>query len=211
MIEQVKISRISDTCPTLPRSGNVVAMVGSFAPLHNGHLDAVYSASKALTERGIYVESAVFIPNSDEYLSRKLCDDNTIWTYERRIDKIYASDITHLGVPVFVDDVSGRTVGLEQINNRVPDTIKRHLGFTACQTFFVVGSDQLLSMEAHLENEENRAICVLRPGNLDNVQKYLSLPWVMKALEAERFFITEREDMINDISSSKIRKSVIAD
>lgn len=209
MSEQAKINTLSSSSPVGNRQGNAIVMVGSFAPIHKGHFDAVRAASIALSQRGYPVESVVLTPNSPQYVQRKLPEYHRTWTYERRIQEILRSPaVPHIST--YVDDVSGRSAGLEQINDFVPFTIRRHLGFTACQTHLIVGSDQILSVESHLRNETNRAVCVLRPGTQDYAMEQLDRPWVAEAVEEGRFIIAEREDMENDYSSSAIRQSVVA-
>lgn len=204
MKQHTKINRISESLSTGEREGNALVIVGSFAPIHDGHFDAVQAASTALLERGDTVDSLVLTPNSEEYVRNKISANRDAWSYERRIKGILSRD-PHPATPTYVDDVSGPMAELRQINDYVPHTVRRHLGFTASQTVLVVGSDQLLSMQSHLENEDNRAVCVLRPGSMSQLGDHLGIPWVAKAVEAERFIITERADMENDISSTVIR------
>lgn len=210
MTEQLKINALSDAYSEENRQGNAVVMVGSFAPIHRGHFDAIHAAGSALIGRGIPVESLILTPNSAEYVQNKLPEYHETWTYERRVQKILDQD-SHPRIPTYVDDVSGYRAKYEQINDHVPLTIRRHLGFAANQLYLVVGSDQLLSMESHLEKDESRAICVLRPNNLEEVQQRLELPWVAEAVESRRLIITEREDMENDVSSTAIRRAVAVD
>lgn len=207
MSEQSRIKTVSDTLLEKDRQGSAIVMVGSFAPIHKGHFDAVYAASTALLDRCVEVESIILTPNSAEYVEAKLPDYHQQWTYERRVGRILDQE-PHSYIPTYVDNVSGYTAKHEQINKHVPLTVRRHLGFSASQLYLVVGSDQLLTMESHLNDQANRAVCVLRPDNLDALEEHLELPWVAAAVASDRFIITEREDMKNDISSTAIRKSV---
>ena len=209
MAEISRINTISDVHPESVPQGNAIIMVGSFAPIHRGHFDAIHAASTALLGRGVPVDSLVLTPNSAEYVQRKLPDYHHEWTYERRIQKILEHN-PHPHIPTYVDDISGRTARHEEINPHVPRTIERYLGHSACQIYLVVGSDQILSMEQHLRDDANRAICVLRPNNLADIKERLEIPWVANAVKSERFIITEREDMDNDISSTAIRKTTTA-
>ena len=204
-----RIHSVSETLVSVESDANAVVMVGSFAPIHRGHFDAVRAAVVALQGRGRTVASVVMTPNSKQYLRNKLKDNDGGWTYKRRIQEILRQEPI-LEIPTFVDDISGRLAKAEQINNYVPETVRQQLGFNACQQYLVVGSDQLPSMESHLDNTDNRAVCVLRPGNLERLQEDLSLPWVNEAIESGRFIVTERDDMITDISSTMIRQTFMA-
>jgi len=204
-----KIEKLSDVRIPTEQEGTAVVMVGSFAPVHRGHFDALHAAQTALTTRGLAVGSLVLTPNSPEYVERKLPDYHKTWHYERRIQKVLECD-PHPRVPTYVDDVSGRRAGLNEMNDYVVRTVQQHLGYAATQMYLVVGSDQLLSMQSHLRSEANRAVCVLRPGNLDRIQEHLETPWVAEAVQAERFIITEREDMEHDISSTAARSADLA-
>lgn len=204
MTEMPKIRALSETVLPEGRQGNAVVMVGSFAPIHDGHFDALHSASNALTRQGALVESLILTPNSEEYLNSKLADESNEWPYERRI-KFIRERTPHLVIPTYVDDISGRLAQEKQINNFVPGTIQRQLGFSATQLYFVVGSDQLLSMEEHLTTN-GRAVCVLRPGNMSEVQEQLKIQWLADAAQSDRLIVTERGNMQHDISSTAIRK-----
>ena len=207
-LEQTKINALADIYPQ-ETEGNAVVMVGTFAPVHEGHLDAIRAASSALTDRGLVVGSAVLTPNSSEYVQRKLPDDHQTWTFERRVRAILDHE-PHPSIPTYVDTISGPAAGTEQINRFVPQTVQQYLGHAASEIYLVVGSDQLPSMEAHLEHG-NRAVCVLRPGNMEEVERQRKLPWVEAAVEEGRFIITGRPNMENDISSTAIRRSVAAE
>jgi len=207
MSEIPRIKTLSETLTTDSREGNAVVMVGSFAPIHDGHFDAVHSASAALINRGHSVESLVLAPNSSEYLQNKLAEESDEWPYERRVEYILGRD-PHPTIPTYVDDISARLAQEKQINNFVSETIQRRLGFDALRLYLVVGSDQLLSMEAHLSEGDGKAICVLRPGSMDEVQERLKISWISDATASERLIITERGNMEQDVSSTAIRRSV---
>ncbi len=189
------------------RFGAAVVMVGSFAPIHEGHVDAITSAKRALTSKGVAVETLVIAPNSSEYVVDKLGSEQGGWPYDRRIDRILSLP-TIDRTPTYVDDLSGLAARENQINDYIPHTIEQFLGITPCRLFFVVGSDQLPSMEDHLSNG-GRAVCVVRPG-----REYISDPciesesWAMTALCDERLIVTTRENMRSDVSSTQIREGV---
>ena len=192
--------------PYSKQNGRAVVLVGSFAPVHDGHFDALTSAVKAVERHDTFVEAAMLVPNSDAYLTRKLGSCASEWPYSKRVKTIACRHPEH-EVPTFVDDISGSQIGLGEINLAVPQTIERHLGFTALDTYFIVGSDQLLSMEAHLSGTQNRSVCVLRPGRIDEIKPYLTASWVKESLRAGRLLITTRKNMDTDISSTDCRQN----
>ena len=199
------IQRLSETAsPSNPLNGEAIVMVGSFAPIHPGHLDALDAAYKVLHEQE-QVGSLILVPNSEEYVGDKFDGQNYGWTYQKRVDAI-TQQTNRLPIPASVDDISGLRARHEQINSHVPVTLQQHLGLSASQLFFVVGSDQLVSMETHLATDTNNAVCVLRPGNLDKITEQLEQDWAKRALEERRLVITERANMVEDISSTAIRK-----
>ena len=204
----MNIRKISSLEKPIQSKGSTVVMVGSFAPIHKGHFDAVRAAGNALRERDIELDQIVLTPNNHEYLHRKLVEEGSPWTYDRRITEIMSRDTPITDVPTYVDDVSGRSIGLNEINDRVPHTLSRSLGVAAERLYFITGSDQILSMEAHLADPSKRAICVLRPdGKLDIAHTQLALPWARQAIEEGRYIVTEREDMEVDVSSTAIRRT----
>jgi len=203
------IRKLSMSNPNHANDGSSVVIVGSFAPVHRGHFDAIRAASRAVSEQIEPVGSIILSPNSDEYLARKLRGkgEELSWTYDRRIDAILEQSAPVEGVPTFVDDITGRYIGLEEINFEVPHTLRHSLGLAANRLFFVTGSDQLPSMQLHLQNPDNRSVCVLRPGHMEALNEQLQQDWVVRAVQEGRYIITEREDMVNDISSTNIRRS----
>lgn len=206
-----RIRRIS-TLETVPSSeGSALVVVGSFAPVHDGHFDAVRAAVGAMAERGMAVNSVVMTPNSNEYVWRKLQHEADAWPYERRVQAILARRMPVKGVSAYVDDISGRHVGLDEINDVVPRTLHRHLGLAAERLFFVTGSDQIVTMRAHLARAASRAICVLRPDDgLSAAFAELSEPWAQQAIEEGRYIVTERDNMETDISSTAVRRDLVS-
>lgn len=203
----LEIQRLSDVPPLTDNPGESVVIVGSFAPIHDGHFDAAFSAVEALRLHGRNISSLVFTPNSTEYVRRKLGDDEGGWHYSSRINEI-TKRAQHPSVNTYVDDVSGPKAALREMNEEVLRTVSYKLGTPACRTHLVVGSDQLHSMMPHLDGTSNNAVCVLRPGRTDDLAEKLALPWAQRAVTSERLIITGRQNMENDISSTTIRVQV---
>lgn len=201
------IQLLSEQPPSSPRDeGRAVALVGSFAPVHDGHFDALLSAACAVEQVDDRVEALTLVPNSSAYVRRKLGKIAGLWRFQHRVESILNAEPDH-ETPTYVDDISGARIGLEQINYLAPRTIEERLGFDSTRTYLVVGSDQLLSMEEHLSGTNNRAVCVIRPGRHEEVEPHLRTSWLKAALHDGRFIVTRRANMDYDVSSTDIRDS----
>jgi len=184
---------------------SALIMVGSFAPLHPGQIDAMESAERVLLSIGDSAAGAVFAPNSDSYVSVKLNDTDGKWSFDRRVSHFLGKD-AKLATPVYVDDITGKTPPERSISEEVIDTVSKQLGTKACNAVLVVGSDQILSMKAHIER--NRVICVLRPGYINALYEHENDAWFKDAVYEHRFFITTHMDMASKLSSTAIRENV---
>jgi nicotinic acid mononucleotide adenylyltransferase len=111
-----------------------------------------------------------------------------------------------LSIPVFVDDISGLKAPEKTITEAAIENVERELGIAACQIVLTVGSDQVNSMKRYLI--DNRAVCVLRPGSVDSVDKLKKEDWFRDMVESGRYIITNRENSEVDISSTNIRKTL---
>lgn len=106
----------------------------------------------------------------------------------------------------YVDDVTGLTPPEVSISEEVIDTVSHRLGIKACSLVLVVGTDQIASMQSHLEY--NRAICVLRPGSEAVLQNVVDEDWFKEATSEDRLLLASRENIKVDISSTQIRKQL---
>jgi len=182
---------------------SALVMVGSFAPIHAGHIDAMQSAESAfLKQYNERLIAKVFAPNSDSYVSIKLNDKNGEWNFDKRVSEFDKLD-SEFDITAYVDDITGKNPPEKSISDEVIATVSRKIGIAASKVVLVVGSDQLASMKPHIQN--NRAVCVLRPGSLDVLLKYKDQEWFERAFYDGRYIITTRTDMIKDISSTAIR------
>lgn len=202
----MSIERLSYSCGLEETGGSTLVMVGSFAPVHYGHLDVMKSAERAVNNHVGRVNAAVFAPNSDSYVSIKLNDTLGEWSFDRRIAEFGAIRST-LDAPMFVDDISGLTPPEKSISEEVIKTVSQRLGVLACQAILVVGSDQIASMRPHLET--NRAVCVVRPNYEEHVQEAMRESWLQEAVSKGRYIFTSQEDPDLVISSTAIRNNLV--
>lgn len=199
----MSILRLSDSNKPSIENGVALVMVGSFAPVHEGHFDAIVSAKKALEDLDERVSVVVMSPNSDSYVLKKVGDETGEWNLARRISEFALID-HRLTVPVFVDDFSGLKTPEKTITEAAIENVKKELGIEACRIVLTVGSDQAHSMKPYLDN--NRAVCVLRPGSSDSMDILNGESWFNDAIKNGRYIITNRENTEVDINSTSIRK-----
>jgi nicotinic acid mononucleotide adenylyltransferase len=177
-------------------------MVGTFAPVHEGHFDAMRSAERALAARGEDASAVIFAPNSDSYVSVKLEDTDGTWNITNRIAEFLSRDAGTCS-QAYVDDISGLKPPERSISKTVTDNVHKQLGITAFNSILVVGSDQIASVRPHLDN--NRAICILRPGYADLVNKHFEEDWFLESVKSGRYILAERENSEVDVNSTCIR------
>lgn len=187
------------------RGASGLIMVGSYAPVHEGHFDAMRSAERKLAFQGDDVAGNIFAPNSDSYVLKKLQDDDGVWNFSRRVNEFITRDSGTLSRS-YVDDVTGNTPPERTISEEVISTVSDQLGLRACNLVLVVGTDQITSMQPHLES--NRAICVVRPGYRDKLHDVMSQDWFIDATDRGRLLLTSRENVEVDVSSTAIRRQI---
>ncbi len=181
-----------------------LVMVGSYAPVHDGHFDAMRSAEKRLMAMDD-VAGCVFAPNSDSYVLKKLQDDQGVWNFNRRVDEFVTRESGTVSNS-YVDNITGLVPPERSISEEVIDTVSYSLGVRACNLVLVVGTDQVVSTRPHLEY--NRAICVLRPGSEEILGDVIDEDWFKEATRDGRLLLTSRENVEIDISSTQIRKQL---
>lgn len=197
-----EIKKLSTVTRQIADESVGLVMVGSFAPVHEGHLDAMQSAERALSDNGEKVRASIFTPNSDSYVSIKLNDSKGTWNFQRRVDEFSKLRSSTQG-DSYIDDVTGSTPPERSISEHAIENISAHLGIKVCKLVLVVGTDQIGSMRPYLES--NRAICVLRPGWESVVERHTDEPWFRDAVESGRYIFTDRRNNTTDIQSTVIR------
>lgn len=200
-----EIRKLSEATRSVDNEGVGLVMVGSFAPVHEGHLDAMQSAEEAMLLSGENVLASTFTPNSDSYVSIKLNDLDGAWNFDRRVKEFSRLKST-TERSAYVDDVTGRTPPERSISEHAIENISNRLGIEVCKLVLVVGADQIGSMRPHLES--NRAICVLRPGWEAVVNRHSNESWFLDAVESGRYIFTDRKNNTTDIQSTLMRREL---
>lgn len=174
-------------------------MLGSYAPFHEGHRDAIVSAEAALLESGYEIDSVVIVPHSDDYVQNKIQD--TSWNIDRRILSIANATIVCRST-IFIDDISCRKPIGKDPTAAVIETLINNIGVESSNIIIAVGADNIMSMIPYIKS--HKVACVQRPG----YRRALS-----RLIENENFvdnkqnlIIAERRYNSADISSTIIRK-----
>lgn len=200
-----RIEKLSTASNYRNSDASGLIMVGSYAPVHEGHFDAMRSAERRLIVQDGDIAGNVFAPNSDSYVLKKLNDTKGVWNFSRRVNEFTSRESGTLSRS-YVDNITGLTPPELSISEEVIDTVSHTLGIKACNLVLVVGTDQVASMQSHLEY--NRAICVMRPGSESVLQSVVTEDWFREATSSDRLLLTSRENVKVDISSTQIRKQL---
>lgn len=205
-IHHMTFHKLSNAENPATSEGLTLLMVGSYAPVHEGHFSSMLAAKDALESQNEPVSNIVFTPNSDSYVTDiKLRDTTGRWNFTQRVLQFTRQD-SPFKVPTFVDNVSGARPPELSITETSVHNVERCLGVEACKIVLVVGSDQVASMKQHIQ--ENRAICVKRPGIITPIERLFRERWFSEAVNTGRYIITEREHSGGDICSTDIRNEL---
>ncbi len=193
------------------RQGFTTVTVGSFAPVHLGHLEVTTVGVKKFLERGYDVTCAIFAPHEDSHVNEKLSEGETSLEldFDRRIEMMTDFLPARLsnGVRVVIDDVSGRDKETpKQFTQLVTSNLKR-FGWIERNLGIICGSDNVTTLESYVTHYNT--VCVTRQGHNEVLYSILHRRWLSKALVEGRLVITDRPIGSTLISSSEIRKTLV--
>jgi len=194
------VKRLSES-NSIATDGYVLFMLGSFAPFHDGHIDAIVSAENALQNMGYSLSAVVISPHGDKYVSDKIGDNH--WTVNRRMDRIISSGIS-CSSPMIVDDLSFNTKATHNITQVAVDNISENLNISSDKIIIAVGSDNIQTLAPNIK--DNKVVCVIRPG-FDNVIDVIGSCSSFRD-NICNLIITTRENDKFDINSTNIRSEI---
>lgn len=187
----------------------ILCFVGSFAPIHDGHLAAMAAADEAVRRRGLKVIGAAFAPHSEEEVTTKIVPHHA--------DALIASAARHAEfndrMPSHLD--SGTPVLLDMWNAYLPGTrsftdvttrLKRTLevfGLFNVEVIYVLGGDNAASLMAFAAY--GHVVCVRRPGYESATLPFEQDPRLRKGIREGRIIICDRDDQ-TVISSTQLRE-----
>lgn len=191
-----QVERLSKFYGNVEKNECVLVIVGSFAPFHAGHVDAINSAYNFIARLGKEVNACLCVPNSDEYVLNKV--NNQRWDLHLRIDGIVnVLQKTECKMNYIVDDITGECFCGNLVTDYAIANLRLRVGeIQKNNIFVVVGSDKIEEAMQYL-NTYN-IICVRRPGY------DIEAPLCSYANVA----VIDRMNMACDISSTDIRMEV---
>jgi nicotinic acid mononucleotide adenylyltransferase len=189
----------------------ILVATGSYAPMHQGHINFMEAADLAARAEGLIPVAAVFSLHSDEHVRSKIIPvrpDAPIAAetrYEMAADIL--PDTLPTGTPVFIDRWDSAMPqgprAFTDVMIRLVNTLAS-FGIRNVEPTAVFGSDNASSMRAFCRY--GRAICVLRPRYEHEADTYRNEPQMRRALREHRVLIATRPND-EDISSTDIRNN----
>lgn len=190
--------------------GKILVLIGSFAPVHLGHLELIQNASNWLDDQERKARAVVLVPNSQSYVAKKLSgsEHQHLASIDERLskmEKFLPAALEKSGTPVYIDDISCMLAkDGEFLNVICIETILKALGGTTDDIIVILGSDQLKSMQPYWRSTET--VVISRPGYNDEMYAMLRKRWVQKALRLFKLSIVDRPEGCVSMSSTKIRE-----
>lgn len=194
------------------RNAAVLVAMGSYAPMHQGHVDLMDAADKAVRDNGHVPIGAVFCLHSEARVRAKIHPlhpeapvhtDTRVMQARHVLPKYLKS-----GTPTFLDTwdatMPGGPRSFTDNMIRIVRTLEQ-LEVRWVTPIAVFGSDNAVSMRAFARH--GYAVCVNRPGHEDPVKRIAAELQMAQALRTGRVVIADRAPDAADISSTDIRNS----
>lgn len=173
----------------------IILSTGAMCPLHDGHIEMMELAKKAVEEKGYDVIGGYLSPDHDEYIFSKVKDKPL--PIHHRIDIInkQIKDVDWISVDPFNGVFCKVAVNFTDIIYRLEMYIEKHLGVNV-PIFFVCGGDN--AKFAGTFTNKGHCVVVRRPGGE-------SIFETMKSINFKNPNIIFAEGM-NPNSSTEVRK-----
>ncbi|MEV6415683.1 hypothetical protein [Kribbella sp. NPDC051718] len=192
-------------------SGRAVVLIamGSYAPMHSGHVSLMEAADLAIRKGGDLPIAAVFSLHSEDRVKSKILPlrpDAPVTTEARRAEALEVLP-AHLasGTSTFLDlwdaSMPGGPRSFTDVMRRIVNTLNS-LEIRNVTPVAVFGSDNGVSMRAFCRY--GRCVCVIRPKHEHEADAYLNEPQMRLALREGRVLIAQRHAG-GEISSTDIR------
>lgn len=196
------------------RGGRAVVLIamGSYAPMHVGHIEMMEAADRAVRAEGDIPAAAVFSLHCEDHVRAKILPlhPNAPVNTTSRIEAAEAilPDELSSGTPIFLDrwdaSIAGGPRSFTDIMWRVSRTLDSFeiRGVTPVAVF---GSDNASSMRAFAR--WGRGVCVMRPRHEEPAREFAAESQMTEAIRSRRVLLAQRPDGSTALSSTDIRKS----
>lgn len=174
----------------------VLLMTGAFAPFHQGHLESLIAAKKALEKNGYSVAGAYLAPDHQEYIDRKF-ENGKNYPITRRIAKIeeLIKDYSWIATDPWNAVFTGSSLNFTTVQERLSRYLHAQLKIEI-PVFFVCGSDNARFSLTY--RDSGHCVVLLRPGYEAEFSKY-------QAMFSENNRIIFDDSPITSISSTSVR------
>ncbi len=172
----------------------VLLSTGSFAPVHNGHIETMIKTKDYLENMGWDVVGGFFAPDHDEYITAKLGKEAIPFKHRMKYILDAVKNISWLTVDPWAGIFQKYAVNFTDIITRLERYIEKHVGFHI-PVIFVCGEDN--ARFADTFRNEGYCAVVDRPG-------YSRPMFRIRKYGDERIFYIPNS---NDESSTRIRKN----
>lgn len=194
------------------RNAAVLVAMGSYAPMHRGHIDLMEAADKAARDSGHVPIGAVFCLHSEARVRAKIHPVHPAAPVHTDTRVMQAGPVLprylDSGTPTFLDTwdatMPGGPRSFTDNMIRIVRTLEQ-LEVRWVTPIAVFGSDNAVSMRAFAQY--GHAVCINRPGHEDPIKRIAAEPQMAHALRARRVVIADRAPEAPAISSTDIRNA----
>jgi nicotinic acid mononucleotide adenylyltransferase len=178
---------------------SVLLYPGCFAPIHEGHLEAMKIAKRTVEEQtGETVVAGYFVPDSDDYVQRKTGDIRFDGPHRVQIAQAVTADSSWMDVDSWSALHATQSLNFTTLYDRFIAYVEKWLPHLNVKVYLVFGEDNILFANAFLAH--GHAVCVLRTESDPDTSLLLT------DVENRTLYSTETPPVV---SSSAVRKQKI--
>jgi nicotinic acid mononucleotide adenylyltransferase len=169
------LSKVASNMRNLPRDARPVVLLctGAYNPVHDGHIQMMEDARKAVEEAGYTVVGGYLSPGHDGYINLKLGDYALDVQTRVELCRMATADSEWLDVDPWEGIHRPCAVNFTDVHAHLEAVMAAHIRHDV-QVVYVCGGDNARFALTYLL--EGMCCVVTRPGNDDSVQKYRNHP-----------------------------------
>ena len=175
---------------------SVVLYPGCFAPIHEGHLEALKIARRTIeAQTDETVVAGYFVPDHDDYVQRKTGDMRFDGPHRIQIAQAVTADSDWMDIDTWSALHASQSLNFTTLYDRFVEYLKHWLPELNVKVYLVFGEDNILFANAFIKH--GNAVCVLRTESDPDRSKLLPDP------EGRILYSNETPPVV---SSSAVRK-----